>query len=142
MADWELRGDVLATAREAVGLSRRQLAAAINAGDLGRVALWERGEARPQARVVPLIAAAVGVEPMSLLTGDSAEPDLTRLRVAAGYNLKDMAARTGLPITSYHRLERRGAPQSGVEPAVVKAIADALDVAIDRVAALLTSTTS
>lgn len=142
MADWELRGDVLAKAREAVGLSRRELAAAINAGDLGRVALWERGEARPQARVIPLIAAVVGVEPMALLAGDSAEPDLTRLRVAAGLSLKDMAAKTGLPIASYHRLERRGAPQAGADPAIVKAIADALDVAADRVAALLTSTTS
>lgn len=142
VADWQLRGDVLAKAREAAGLSRRELAAAINVGDLGRVALWERGEARPQARMIPLVAAALGVEPMSLLTGSSKDPDLTRLRVAAGFNLEEMAARTGLPITSYHRLERRGAPQGGVEPTVVKAIADALGIAPNRVAALLSDPTS
>lgn len=128
MADWELRGDMLTRLRQAAGMSQRALAATINVADGDRVGLWERGEARPQARVVPLIAAALGVDPLSLLAGDSAEPDLTRIRVAAGLNLKDMAARTGLAITSYHRLERRGAPQGGLDPDTIKVIADALDI--------------
>jgi transcriptional regulator with XRE-family HTH domain len=142
VADWDLRGDVLASARQAAGLSQRALAAAINVADEDRVRLWERGEARPQARVIPLIAEAIGVEPLALLTGASADVDLTRLRVAAGLSLKEMAARTGLPITSYHRLERRGAPQGGIDAESAKVIADALDVAPDQVAALLTRSTS
>ena len=118
-------------------MSQRALAIAINVADGDRVRLWERGEARPQARVVPLIAAALGVEPLSLLTGDSVEPDLTRMRVAAGLSLKDMAARTGLAITSYHRLERRGAPQGGLDARTVKVVAEALGVSPDKVAELL-----
>lgn len=137
MADWELRGDVLASARLAAGLSQRALAQVISVADEDRVGMWERGDARPQARVIPLIAGALGVEPLSLLTGESKEPDLTRLRVAAGLNLKEMSALAGLPITSYHRLERRGAPQGGLEPDTVRAIANALGVAPDRVTALL-----
>ena len=141
VADWDLRGDVLASARQAAGLSQRALATAINMADEDRVGLWERGEARPQARVVPLIAARLGVDTLSLLAGEPDSPDLTRLRVAAGLNLKEMAERVGLPITSYHRLERRGAPQGGLDADTANAIAEALDIAPDSVASLLTRRT-
>ncbi len=137
MADWDLRGDVLARARQAAGLSQRALATAINMADEDRVGLWERGEARPQARVLPLIAAQLGVDPLSLLAGEPDNPDLTRLRVAAGLNLKEMAERVGLPITSYHRLERRGAPQGGLGANTAKAIAEVLDIAPSSVVSLL-----
>ena len=137
MTDWEFRGDVLARARLTAGLSQRALAAAINIADEDRVGFWERGEARPQARVVPMLAAVLNLDPQALLSGRSDQPDLTRLRVACGLNLKDMAARTGLPITSYHRLERRGAPQGGLDTDTAKAIADALNIPPERVSELL-----
>lgn len=118
-------------------MSQRALAAAIGMADEDRVGFWERGEARPQARVIPLIATQFGLDPLTLLTGDPHEPDLARLRVAAGLNLKEMAERVGLPITSYHRLERRGEPQGGLDPTIVAAIAQVLHIADERVAELL-----
>lgn len=138
LSDWELRGDVLAKARQAAGLSQRALASAISMADADRVGFWERGEARPQARLIPLIAEQLGLEPLSLLDGDPDEPSLPRLRVAAGLNLKEMAERAGLPITSYHRLERRGAPQGGLDPAITEAIANSLGITTDHVTKLLT----
>lgn len=138
MAEWLLRGDVLARARDAAGLSQRALAEAIHMTDEDRIRLWERGEARPQPRVIPLLAQALRVDPLDLLGGASDTPDLTRLRVAAGMTLHDMAARVGLPVTSYHRLERRGAPQDGLGPEKVRALAAALGISSKRAKSLLT----
>lgn len=137
LAEWRFRGDVLARARESAGLSQRALAAAIHITDEDRVGLWERGEARPQPRVIPLLAQALRIDPLALLAGTSDTPDLTRLRVAAGMTLQDMAARVGLPVTSYHRLERRGAPQDGLEPERLQALAAALGITATRAKSLL-----
>lgn len=137
MTDWDLRGEVLASARQAAGMSKRALASAIDMADEDRVGVWERGEARPQARVIPLLAATLGLDPLVLLTGDPDEPDLTRLRVAAGLSLKEMSERAGLSIMSYHRLERRGAPKGGLATDVSVAIAKTLRITPERVVALL-----
>lgn len=128
---------MLARARESAGLSQRALAAAIHITDEDRVGLWERGEARPQPRVIPLLAQALRIDPLALLGGTSDTPDLTRLRVAAGMSLQDMAARVGLPVSSYHRLERRGSPRDGLEPERVRALAAALGVTSKRAQSLL-----
>jgi transcriptional regulator with XRE-family HTH domain len=105
--------------------------------DEDRVGLWERGEARPQPRLIPLLAQALQIDPLALLAGTSDPPDLTRLRVAAGLSLEDMAARVGIPVSSYHRLERRGAPQDGLEPETVQALAAVLGVTSKHVQSLL-----
>jgi transcriptional regulator with XRE-family HTH domain len=118
-------------------MSQRALAAAIDLVDADRVGMWERGEARPHARLIPLIAHQLRIDPLTLLDGRSDTPDLTRLRVAAGLSLQDMAARTGMPVTSYHRLENRGAPQGGLPAGTAKAIAATLGISTARVIALL-----
>lgn len=133
MADWHLRGEVLASAREAASMSREQLAVAVRVADEYRVELWEQGVERPQARVIPLLAANLAIDALSLLDGDPRDPDLTHLRVAAGLSLTEMAKRVGLPITSYHRLERRGASRRGLAEATARAIAAALEIPIERV---------
>lgn len=137
--DWKFRGDVLANARAAAGLSQRALAAAIDLVDEDRVGLWERGEARPHARLIPLIARQLQLEPLTLVAGPSGTPDLIRLRVAAGLSLQEMAERSGLPLSSYHRLEKRGAPQGGLHPDTARAIADAMNVAARQIESLLAS---
>lgn len=134
---WEFRGDVLASARETVGMSQRALASAIQLVDEDRVGLWERGEARPHARLIPLIARQLHLDPLTLLAGSTEAPDLTRLRVAAGLSLHEMASRAGLPLSSYHRLEKRGAPQGGLHPDTARAIAGAINVLTRQVNALL-----
>lgn len=139
MKDWQLRGDVVAAAREAAGLSQRALASAIGLVDEDRIGLWERGEARPHARVIPLLAAQLQVEPLTLIADPSDATDLIRLRVAAGLSLQEMAARTGLPLTTYHRLEKRGAPQGGLTARTAQAIATVLRFPVGKVHALLTS---
>lgn len=137
LKDWQLRGDVLANARAAAGLSQRALASAIGLVDEDRVGLWERGEARPHARLVPLIARQLRIEPQTLLTAPSNVPDLMRLRVAAGLSLQEMASRTGLPLSSYHRLEKRGAPQGGLHRDTVRVIAGVLGATVKQVEALV-----
>ncbi|MGH8960060.1 MAG: helix-turn-helix domain-containing protein [Jatrophihabitantaceae bacterium] len=137
MRDWDFRGDVLASARHAAGLSQRALASAIHLVDEDRVGLWERGAARPHARLIPLIARHLHVEPLTLVTGPTDAPDLTRLRVAAGLSLQEMASRAGLPLSSYHRLEKRGAPQGGLQRDIARAIATAVGVPVRQVEALV-----
>lgn len=139
MKDWQLRSDVLASARDAAGLSQRALASAIGLVDEDRIGLWERGEARPHARLIPLIARELRIEPLSLIADPSDTPDLIRLRVAAGLSLQEMASRTGLPLSSYHRLEKRGAPQGGLQRDTARAIATVLRMPVAQVEALLTS---
>lgn len=128
MADWELRGDVLASARQAAGLSQEELAAAVHVANEERIALWERGRERPQARFIPVLAARLGISPLSLLDGDPDHPDLAHLRVAAGLNLQEMAQRVGLATTTYHRLERRGAPRRSMSAATLEAIGTTLGI--------------
>ena len=125
------------TARQNAGLSQRALAVAIGLVDEDRVGLWERGEARPHARLIPLIARQLQVEPLSLIAGASDVPDLTQVRVAAGLSLQEMASRAGLPTSSYHRLERRGAPQDGLQPGTARAIAVVLKLSVGQVEALV-----
>lgn len=137
MVDWEFRGDVLASAREAAGLSQRALASAIGLVDEDRVGLWERGEARPHARLIPLIADQLRIEPLTLIAGSSDAPDLMQHRVASGLSLQEMASRAGLPLSSYHRLEKRGAPQGGLHRDTARAIASVLRLPVKHVEALV-----
>lgn len=137
MADWELRREVLATARRAAGLSQRALAQAIGVADEDRIRLWERGEARPQARLIPLLARELHVEPLTLIADPTVAPGLIQLRVAAGLSLQDMASQAGLPVSSYHRLEKRGVPQGGLAQDTARAIAAVLRVPVSKVGALV-----
>jgi transcriptional regulator with XRE-family HTH domain len=54
-----LRGDRLQAAREAVGLTREELATRLELSSPARVRVWESGLERPRPRFVPRLAAAL-----------------------------------------------------------------------------------
>jgi transcriptional regulator with XRE-family HTH domain len=78
-----LRGDRLQAAREAVGLTREELATRLELSSPARVRVWESGLERPRPRFVPRVAAALGVDPLYLLDVDAGDPPLAALRLAA-----------------------------------------------------------
>jgi transcriptional regulator with XRE-family HTH domain len=78
-----LRGDRLQAAREAVGLTREELATKLELSSPARVRVWETGLERPRPRFVPPLAA---------------------LRLAAGFATNQVTA-PGLSIMTYVRLE-------------------------------------
>lgn len=137
VADWEFRGDALANARRAAQLTQQELAAAAGVANELRVGLWERGEERPHARFIPVLARRLEINPLALLDGEPERPDLTHLRVAAGLSVREMAERAGLTTMSYHRLERRGASRRGVPDSTVEAIAEVLGIPPEQACALI-----
>jgi transcriptional regulator with XRE-family HTH domain len=119
------RGDRLLQARLDTGLTRSELAKRVGAPSRDRVRQWELGLERPQPRMVPLLAAAVGIKALWLLDGDPRNPTLMELRIAAGMSLDRICAESNLPYGTYYRLERgrRAGPPADE---IVTAIADAL----------------
>ena len=100
-----------------------------------RIRVWEQGLERPRPRLVPRLAAALGVEPLYLLDVDPDDPPLVALRVAAGLATNEMGA-PGVSVMTYVRLED-GRP--GADPAadVVQAVAGVLGVDVPRVEAAI-----
>lgn len=129
------RGDHLLAAREAAGLSRDDLTLALELSSPLRIRLWELHYEAPQPRFVPLLAAAVDVDPLHLLEVDPDDPPLVALRLAAGLTIEQMGA-PGMSVMTYQRLEagRRGV---GSSDHVVTTIATAFDVDRQRVEAAI-----
>ncbi|MGY1688438.1 helix-turn-helix domain-containing protein [Geodermatophilus sp. SYSU D00867] len=121
-----LRGDRLQAAREAAGLTRYDLAELLELSSPARIRVWELGLERPRPRLVPRLAAALGVEPLHLLDVDSGDPPLAALRLAAGLATNEMGA-PGVSVMTYVRLED-GRP--GTEPTadLIRAVAEVLRV--------------
>src|SRR3954464_10426345 len=119
-----LRGDRLQAAREAMGLTRDQLATRLELSSPARIRVWEMGLERPRPRYVPRLAAALGVDPVYLLGVDSDDPPLAALRLAAGLATNEATA-PGVSVMTYVRLED-GRP--GVDPSakVIAANAEVL----------------
>lgn len=68
---------------------------------------------QPHPAQLPQLAVALRVRPIELLGVDPADPPLLALRLAAGLTLIQLADATGLPYSTYRRLESgslRGAP--------------------------------
>jgi transcriptional regulator with XRE-family HTH domain len=130
-----LRGDRLRAAREAAGLTRDDLAAKLELSSPARIRVWELGLESPRPRLLPRLAAAIGVEPLYLLDVNPDDPPLAALRVAAGLATNEMSA-PGVSVMTYVRLED-GRP--GAEPAadVVQAVAGVLGVDAARVTAAI-----
>ena len=99
-----LRGDRLQAAREAVGLTREQLATKLELSSPARVRVWETGLERPRPRFVPRLASALGVDPLYLFDVDAGDPPLAALRLAAGFATNQVTA-PGLSVMTYVRLE-------------------------------------
>lgn len=121
-----LRGDRVAELRKAVGLLQTDLAEQLGTRDR-RVSEWERGEQQPHPRHLVAIAQALAVEPLSLLDVDQQDPPVLALRLAAGLTLQELSEASGVPQTSYLRLET-GVSRGQAPDAVLQALAAALGV--------------
>ena len=132
MAGARLRGQRVARLRTLAGWTQQQLAAELGASGRRRIGQWERGLEQPQPRFVPLLAAALQVEPLELLTVDRRDPPLLALRMAAGLTLTEVAAASGIPYTSYHRLEH-GLVVADPAAATAKALARTFGVTNDQI---------
>lgn len=128
-----LRGDRLQAAREAMRLTREELATKLELSGPGRIRVWETGLERPRPRFVPRLAAALGVDPLHLLDVDPDDPPLAALRLAAGLATNEVTA-PGLSVMTYVRLED-GRPGADPSVRVLSAIAEILAVDVPRVQA-------
>lgn len=117
-----LRGDRLQAAREAMGLTREELATRLELSSPARIRVWELGLERPRPRFIPRLAAALDVSPYHLLDVDPGDPPLAALRLAAGFATNELTA-PGLSVMTYVRLED-GRP--GVDPGQLCADYDAI----------------
>lgn len=132
MAGARLRGRRVARLRTLAGWTQLQLAAELGASGRRRVGQWERGLEQPQPRYFPLLAAALKVEPLELLTVDRHDPPLLALRLVAGLTLIEVAMASGIPYSSYHRLEC-GLIVADPTAATTKALARTLGVTTGQV---------
>ena len=128
-----LRGDCLQAAREAIGLSREELATKLELSSPVRIRVWETGLERPRPRFVPRLATALGVDPLYLLDVDRDDPPLAALRLAAGLATNQVTG-AGLSVMTYVRLED-GRPGADPSATVIAAISQILGVDIPRVEA-------
>ena len=128
-----LRGDRLQGAREAIGMTREQLATKLELSSPVRIRVWETGLERPRPRFVPRLAAALGVDPLYLLDVDRDDPPLAALRLAAGLATNEVTG-AGLSVMTYVRLED-GRPGADPSPTVIAAISQVLGVDTPRVEA-------
>ena len=128
-----LRGDRLQAAREAMGLTREELATKLELSSPSRIRVWEKGLERPRPRFVPRLAAALGVDPLYLLYVDPDDPPLAALRLAAGLATNEVTA-PGLSVMTYVRLED-GRPGAEPSAGLITTIAEVLGVDVPRVSA-------
>ena len=128
-----VRGDRLQAAREAMGLSREELATKLELSSPARIRVWETGLERPRPRFVPRLAAALGLDPLHLLDVDPDDPPLAALRLAAGRGTKQVTA-PGLSVMTYVRVED-GRPGADRPVRLITAIAEVLGVDVPRVEA-------
>lgn len=116
-------------------MTREDLALALGLSSPARLRVWESGLERPRPRLIPLLAAALGVEPLHLLDADLDDPSLAALRLAAGRATNEMAA-PGVSVMTYVRLED-GRPGTELTADLVHAVAGLLRVDVARVEAAI-----
>lgn len=132
MAGARLRGRRVARLRTLAGWTQRELAVELGASDRRRVGQWERGLEQPQPRYLPLLAAALNVEPLELLTVERHDPPLLALRLATGLTLTEVAAASGIAYSSYRRFEH-GLIVAVPTTATAKALARTFGVTTDEI---------
>jgi len=135
VAQPDFLGRRLAEARRAVGLSEEDLGGAIGVSSGLRIRAWESGESeRPRPRFIPLLAAALGIDALTLLDVDPEDPPLAALRIAAGKTTHDLYDETGLAAMRYQRLES-GINAYKLDHATVEGLARAFAVTPQRIRA-------
>ena len=76
-------------------------------------------------RYLPAMAAALHMEALSLLDVDEQDPPLSALRMAAGLTVPEVVEASGIPYTTYYRVESggvRGEPPTRLTKAVAHAL--------------------
>lgn len=99
-------GDRLRQMRLAAGMTRADLAERASVRSVDRIRDWEQGVHAPQARHVPRLAAALGVDPLVLYDVDPARPSLRVLRLTRGLSLQQLAEHAGVPVMTCQRIEQ------------------------------------
>ena len=89
-------------ARSARGLTQNQLARIIDVSGGERVSEWERGVRSPAARLIPAVAAALGVDPLDFMAMPNGV-DLKALRLASGQTSTEVAAHIHVSSATYLR---------------------------------------
>lgn len=105
LAAGEIRGALLQRLRGEAGLTRSEVARRVGVWDSASVAAWERGRQQPAPVNVPLLAAALGVEPLDLFEVTDT-PCMSVLRRAAGLTLTQLAATAGMSYARCQRIEK------------------------------------
>ncbi len=94
---WRVRarvdGAALRRARVACGLTQADVARGVHVAGGERVSAWEREAGFPDVRLIPLLAAVLDVNPLSLLRLPEDGVDLRALRWAAGLTAEEVASR-------------------------------------------------
>lgn len=100
---------------------------------------YEHGRSSPSPQRLAQLAAAVGVSAASLMTKEN---HLSGLRVSAGLTVNELAARLGIAVNTYRRIEREGVLPKR-RPGVMCDLSDALGIdytrlrtALDRIPAV------
>ncbi len=135
MSGARLRGDRVTQLRRAAGQRQVDLASRLGTREQ-RVGEWERGTQQPHPRQLVALARELQVPPLQLLNVDPDDPPLQALRLAAGLTLQQVAAASGVPFSTYRRLEV-GAVRGGPSSLTLQKLSVALQVAPDRIAAAL-----
>ena len=82
------------------------------------------------------LARELQVPPLQLLDVDADDPPLEALRLAVGLTLQELAEVSGVPFSTYRRLEV-GAVRGAPSRQTVETLAAALQVSSERIAAAL-----
>jgi transcriptional regulator with XRE-family HTH domain len=104
-----------------------------------RVSEWERGVRVPAVRLIPAVAAALGVSPLELFAMPNGV-DLKALRFASGRTSAEIAAQVHVSPATYMRWES-GRQQPPKDPATRRSLARALSVRLPQLEAAFETTT-
>jgi transcriptional regulator with XRE-family HTH domain len=126
VANRRVDGAALRRARLNAGLTLREVAAELEVADGARVGAWEHGLEQPHPSFIPKLARTLNLPVTALLVGNGMKPGLAELRLAKGLTITELAANSGIPRTSCHRLEQ-GVGTRTPEQATLSALASALD---------------
>jgi transcriptional regulator with XRE-family HTH domain len=124
-------GPKLAQAREAVGISRAQLAKAVGVKP-DVVGLWEGRGVTPAAHHLPKVAAAVRLDVFDLYSPPEGVEGLAALRMRAGLSQRRLAQLVGVPQTTLSGWERGTSP---LPEGKTEVLAEAFGVNIEEVLA-------
>jgi len=126
-------------ARTARGLTQSQLARILDVAGGERVSEWERGVRGPAVRLIPAVAAALGVSALEFLAMPNGV-DLKALRLVSGKTSTEIASQIHVSTATYLRWEsgRQRAPK---EPRVRRSLARALGVRLSQLEAAFEATT-